>query len=385
MDKEGFHVLARGKDRDMKEIFVTRSSMPDLDEYMDEIREMWDSHWLTNMGPKHEQFQAELCQYMGVDNIDLFTNGHMAIELTLQAMNLQGEVITTPFTFASTTHAIVRNRLEPVFCDVDPITFTIDTEKLERLITDRTCAILPVHVYGNICNIEEIEHIAHKYELTVLYDAAHAFGETYKGKGIGSFGDASCFSFHATKVFNSIEGGAVTFKDKRLGDILYELKNFGIQGPEEVSAVGANAKMNEFCAAMGICNLRHIDTEIEKRKKVAERYREHLEGVEGLQMNCIQPDVRSNYAFFPAVFEEKVFGASREEVFDALGKHGISARKYFYPLTNTFSAFHGKYNVLDTPVALHISKRVLTLPIYADLERNDVDRICEIVLSCRKK
>ena len=384
MDKEGFHVLARGKDRDMKEIFVTRSSMPDLDEYMDEIREMWDSHWLTNMGPKHEQFQAELCQYMGVDNIDLFTNGHMAIELTLQAMNLQGEVITTPFTFASTTHAIVRNRLEPVFCDVDPITFTIDTEKLERLITDRTCAILPVHVYGNICNIEEIEHIAHKYELTVLYDAAHAFGETYKGKGIGSFGDASCFSFHATKVFNSIEGGAVTFKDKRLGDILYELKNFGIQGPEEVSAVGANAKMNEFCAAMGICNLRHIDTEIEKRKKVAERYREHLEGVEGLQMNCIQPDVRSNYAFFPAVFEEKVFGASREEVFDALGKHGISARKYFYPLTNTFSAFHGKYNVLDTPVALHISKRVLTLPIYADLERNDVDRICEIVLSCRK-
>ena len=379
MDKEGFHVLARGKDRDMKEIFVTRSSMPDLDEYMDEIREMWDSHWLTNMGPKHEQFQAELCQYMGVDNIDLFTNGHMAIELTLQAMNLQGEVITTPFTFASTTHAIVRNRLEPVFCDVDPITFTIDTEKLERLITDRTCAILPVHVYGNICNIEEIEHIAHKYELTVLYDAAHAFGETYKGKGIGSFGDASCFSFHATKVFNSIEGGAVTFKDKRLGDILYELKNFGIQGPEEVSAVGANAKMNEFCAAMGICNLRHIDTEIEKRKKVAERYREHLEGVEGLQMNCIQSDVRSNYAFFPAVFEEKVFGASREEVFDALGKHGISARKYFYPLTNTFSAFHGKYNVLDTPVALHISKRVLTLPIYADLERNDVDRICEIV------
>ena len=312
MDKEGFHVLARGKDRDMKEIFVTRSSMPDLDEYMDEIREMWDSHWLTNMGPKHEQFQAELCQYMGVDNIDLFTNGHMAIELTLQAMNLQGEVITTPFTFASTTHAIVRNRLEPVFCDVDPITFTIDTEKLERLITDRTCAILPVHVYGNICNIEEIEHIAHKYELTVLYDAAHAFGETYKGKGIGSFGDASCFSFHATKVFNSIEGGAVTFKDKRLGDTLYELKNFGIQGPEEVSAVGANAKMNEFCAAMGICNLRHIDTEIEKRKKVAERYREHLEGVEGLQMNCIQSDVRSNYAFF-RLFLKKRYSVQAEK------------------------------------------------------------------------
>ena len=250
-------------------ILVTRSSMPELDEYMDEIKEMWDTHWLTNMGPKHQQFQKELCDYMGVDNIDLFTNGHMAIELTLQAMNLQGEVITTPFTFASTTHAIVRNGLEPVFCDINPVTFTMDTDKLESMITDRTCAILPVHVYGNVCNVEEIERIAHKYELKVIYDACHTFGETYKGKSIGSFGDASCFSFHATKVFNSIEGGAVVFKDKRLVDILWDLKNFGIHGPEEVSAVGANAKMNEFCAAMGLCNLRHLDAEIKKRKKVS--------------------------------------------------------------------------------------------------------------------
>ena len=369
----------------MSNILVTRSSMPGLDEYMDEIKGMWDTHWLTNMGPKHQQLQTELCNYMGVDNIDLFTNGHMAIELTLQALNLQGEIITTPFTFASTTHAIVRNGLEPVFCDIDPVTFTIDVEKLESLITDRTCAILPVHVYGNICNIEEIERIAHKYELKVIYDACHTFGETYKGKGIGSFGDASCFSFHATKVFNSIEGGAVTFKDKRIGDILYELKNFGIHGPEEVSAVGANAKMNEFCAAMGICNLRHLDTEIEKRKKVAERYRSHLEGIDGIQLNIIQSDVKSNYSYFPVVFEEKVFGSSRAEVFDALSKHGIGARKYFYPLTNTFSAFHGKYSVMDTPVALHVSKRVLTLPMYADLALEDVDLICEIILSCRNK
>ncbi len=365
-------------------ILVTRSSMPELDEYMNEIRDMWDSHWLTNMGPKHKQLQAELCDYMGVENIDLFTNGHMAIELTLQAMNLQGEVITTPFTFASTTHAIVRNGLNPVFCDIDPITFTMDTEKLENLITDRTCAILPVHVYGNVCNIEEIERIAHKYELKVIYDACHTFGETYKGKGIGAFGDASCFSFHATKAFNSIEGGAVCFKDRHLGDILYELKNFGIHGPEEVSAVGANAKMNEFCAAMGLCNLRHLETEIEKRRKVVERYRSHLEGIEGLQLNVIQPDVKSNYAYFPVVFEEKVFGASRAEVFDALAEQGIGARKYFYPLTNTFSAFHNRYNVMDTPVALHISKRVLTLPMYADLALEDVDRICNIILNCRK-
>lgn len=368
----------------MNNILVTRSSMPDYEEYCNEIKELWDSHWLTNMGPKHKQFQEQLCSYMGVDSIELFTNGHMGIELTLQAMNLQGEVITTPFTFASTTHAIIRNGLEPVFCDIDPITFTIDVEKVESLITDKTCAILPVHVYGNICNIEEIERLAHKYELKVIYDACHTFGETYKGRGVGSYGDASCFSFHATKVFNSIEGGAVTFKDKRLGDILYDLKNFGIHGPEEVSAVGANAKMNEFCAAMGLCNLRHVDEEISKRKKVAERYRLHLEGIEGLQLNVVQSDVKSNYAYFPVIFEEKVFGASRAEVFDALAEQGIGARKYFYPLTNTFSAFHGKYNVMETPVALHVSKRVLTLPMYADLAMEDVDRICDIILKCKQ-
>ena len=366
------------------QVFVTRSSMPELDEYMNEIKDMWDSHWLTNMGPKHKQLQAELRKYMAVENIELFSNGHMAIELTLQAMNLQGEVITTPFTFASTTHAIVRNGLEPVFCDINPITFTMDVEKLENLITDRTCAIVPVHVYGNVCNVEEIERISRKYELKVIYDACHAFGELYKGKGIGTFGDASCFSFHATKAFNTIEGGAVTFKDERLVDILYELKNFGIRGPEEVSAIGANAKMNEFCAAMGLCNLRHFETEIEKRKKVAERYCSHLEGVEGIQINANQPELKRNYAYFPVVFEERIFGASRAEVFDALAEQGISVRKYFYPLTNTFSAFHGKYNVLETPVALHISKRVLCLPMYADLQLEDVDRICEIIISCRK-
>ena len=367
-----------------KKILVTRSSMPELDEFVNEIKEMWDTHWLTNMGPKHRQFQAALCEYMGVENIDLFTNGHMAIELTLQAMNLQGEVITTPFTFASTTHAIVRNGLTPVFCDIDPVTYTIDVEKMERMITDRTCAILPVHVYGNVCNVEEIERIAKKYELKVIYDACHTFGETYKGRSIGAYGDASCFSFHATKVFNSIEGGAVTFKDKRLGDTLYELKNFGIHGPEEVSAVGANAKMNEFCAAMGLCNLRHLDAEIEKRRKVAERYQSHLEGIEGLQLNAVQPGLKRNYAYYPVVFEENAFGASRAEVFAALAEQGIVARKYFYPLTNTFSAFHGKYNVLETPVALHVSKRVLTLPIYADHAMEDVDRICDIILGCRR-
>ncbi len=271
-----------------------------------------------------------------------------------------------------------------MFCDINPVTYTMDVEKLESLITDRTCAILPVHIYGNICNVEEIGRIARKYELKVIYDACHTFGETYKGKGIGSFGDASCFSFHATKPFHTIEGGAVCFRDQRLGEALKDLKNFGIHGPEEVSAVGANAKMNEFCAAMGLCNLRHIDTEIEKRRKVVERYRSHLEGVEGLRLNAEDPNVRYNYAYFPVVVEEKIFGSSRAEIIDALAEQGIGAGKYFYPLTNTFSAFHGKYNVLETPVALHVSKRVLTLPLYADLALEDVDRICGIILNCGK-
>lgn len=354
--------------------------MPSMEEYIEEIRSIWDSHWLTNMGEKHKALQAELQKYMGVPAVELLTNGHMALELSLQAMNLQGEVITTPFTFASTTHAIVRNGLEPVFCDIDPETYTMDVTQIERLITDRTCAILPVHVYGNVCNIEEIERIAHKYGLKVLYDAAHTFGETYKGQGIGNFGDASCFSFHATKVFNTIEGGAVCYRDPDMGRRLYELKNFGIHGPEEVDAVGANAKMNEFCAAMGLCNLRHVDEEIAKRRAVVERYREHLEGVDGLRLNVQQPEVRSNYAYFPVVFDENLFGASRNEVMDALAQNGIGARKYFYPLTNTFECFHGKYDVDATPVALHMAKRVLTLPLYADLSMEDVDRICKIVL-----
>lgn len=366
-----------------EKILVTRSSMPELEEYIKEIAPMWDSHWLTNMGPKHQEFQDKLCSYLDIDNIDLFTNGHMALELILQALNLQGEVITTPFTFASTTHAIVRNGLTPVFCDIDPDTYCMDADKIEELITDRTCAIMPVHVYGNLCDVEEIDRIAHKYELKVIYDAAHSFGVRYNGKSTGAFGDASCFSFHATKVFNSIEGGAVCYKDKQIGEKLYELKNFGIHGPEEVPAVGANAKMNEFCAAMGICNLRHVDVEIEKRHKIVEHYRERLSNVEGIQLSKNQANVRSNYAYFPVVFEEKQFGSSRGEVFDALARNGIGARKYFYPLTNTFECFHGKYDVSKTPVALHISKRVLTLPLYADMAIKDVERICDIVLECR--
>lgn len=354
-----------------------------MEEYITEITPLWESHWLTNMGVKHQELQEKLTQYLDVSNIDLLTNGHMSLELTLQALNLQGEVITTPFTFASTTHAIVRNGLEPVFCDINPYDFTIDPEKIESLITDRTSAIMPVDVYGNVSNVEEIDRIAKKHELKVIYDDAHAFGVKYKGRGIGNYGDASCFSFHATKVFNTIEGGAVTFKDPTLQTTLYELKNFGIHGPEDVCAVGANAKMNEFCAAMGLCNLRHMDEIVLKRKAIVERYRERLSDVKGIQLNVIQKDVEPNYAYFPVVFDEKAFGSSREEVMQYLEVHNVFVRKYFYPLTSSYRAFHGKFDVHKTPVALHISKRILTLPLYPDLSIEDVDRICDLILQCK--
>lgn len=367
-------------------ILVTRSSMPDYEEYCEEIKELWDSHWLTNMGTKHRQLQSELEKLLGVPHVTLYTNGHLALENVLAALNLPkgGEVITTPFTFASTTNAIVRNGLKPVFCDIDPVYYTIDTSKLEALITDRTCAIVPVHVYGNICNVEEIDRIAKKHELKVVYDAAHAFGVTYKGQSTACFGDASMFSFHATKVFNTIEGGAVCFSDDSLVQPLNDMKNFGISSPEKVSFVGGNAKMNEFQAAMGICNLRHLDDEIAKRKKASEHYRERLSGADGIVLCPEQQDVKSNYAYYPAVFEPDSFGATRNEVFDALEQKGIGARKYFYPLTNTFDCFHGAYDVNETPVALHVSKRVLTLPLYADLNIEDIDRICDVILSCKK-
>lgn len=252
------------------------------------------------------------------------------------------------------------------------------------MITEKTCAIVPVHVYGNVCNIEEIERIAKKYGLKVIYDAAHTFGVTYNGKGIGNFGDVSCFSFHATKVFNSIEGGAVCFTDEAFGKKIYQLKNFGIKNPEVVDGIGANAKMNEFCAAMGLCNLVHIDEEIAKRKTVTERYKINLSGVKGLQLNPTQKNVVPNYAYFPVIFDETVFGVSRDEVADILDKNGIGARKYFYPLTNDFDCYSGKYDARLTPIALQISKRVLTLPLYADLPLETVDKICNIILGCGK-
>ncbi len=364
----------------LNSIQVTRSSMPELEEYIEEIKGLWDSHWLTNMGAEHKQLEMELIHYLGARHLSLFANGHLALELAIQGMNISGEVITTPFTFASTTHAIIRNGLTPVFCDINPVNYTIDVTRIEELITDRTSAILPVHVYGNICDVKEIERIAKKHDLKVIYDAAHAFGVKINGQGIGIYGDASMFSFHATKVFNTIEGGAVTFPNAEFGNKLYELKNFGIKSPVIVDGIGSNAKMNELQAAMGICNLRHINEEIAKRKKVVERYRSHLSNVPGLSITENVEGIQSNYAYFPIVFEEDIFGYTRNEIDNVLKQNNIFPRKYFYPLTNTFDCYHGKFDVNQTPTAQHIAKRVLTLPLYADLELNDVDRICNIIL-----
>ncbi|MDD6693457.1 MAG: DegT/DnrJ/EryC1/StrS family aminotransferase [Atopobiaceae bacterium] len=367
-------------DKPYDKILVTRSSMPPLEEYVEEIAPLWQSHWLTNMGAEHQKLEAAIKDYLGIDNIALFTNGHSALECILEAMDLRGKVITTPYSFASTTHAIVRKGLVPVFADIKPDDYTLDPASVERLIDSSTCAILPVHVYGNMCDVAAIQEIADKYNLKVIYDAAHAFGVRLDGTSSGMFGDAAMYSFHATKVFNTIEGGAVCFRDPALHDLLNQWKNFGITGTESVEYVGGNAKMNEFCAAMGVCNLRHLDEEIAKRRLVAERYWERLSGTPGVRLCLPQKGVTPNYAYLPVVFEDE-FGATRDDVYEALLARDIHARKYFYPLISDYECYRGHFDSSKTPVAQHVAARVLTLPMFADLALDDVDLICDVVLA----
>lgn len=363
-------------------IWVTRSSMPDFEEYVEEIKPLWESHFLTNMGVKHQEFELQLKRFLDVDGIALFVNGHNALECALEAMDLHGKVITTPFTFSSTTHAIVRKGLTPMFADIKADDYTLDPACIEELIDEDTCAILPVHVYGNLCDVDAIQKIADAHGLKVIYDAAHAFGVRRKGVSAATFGDASMFSFHATKVFNTIEGGAICFHDPDLKQLLDQWKNFGITGTETVEYIGGNAKMNEFCAAMGLCNLRHLDREIAKRKHVAERYWERLEALPGATVSRPQKDVTPNYAYLPVVFEDE-FGATRDEVCEALRAQDIYPRKYFYPLVSDYDCYRGRFDSSLTPVAQHVSDRVLTLPMFADLSLDDVDRICDIVAGAR--
>jgi len=368
-------------------IYVTRSSLPSIDDYIKEIEPIFESHILTNMGPIYKKFQSQLISYLEVPELSLFANGHLALEMAIQALGLRergekvggGEVITTPYSFVSTAHAISRNNLKPVFCDIRKEDYCIDPNLIEELITDKTVAIIPVHVYGNICDLNKIYNIAEKHQLKVIYDGAHAFGERYQGKSIGNFGDATMFSFHATKVFNTIEGGAVAFRDRRYVAPLHELKNFGIHSENEVAAVGGNAKLDEFRAAMGICNLRRIEESIAYRKAVHDRYFENLSDIEGLTLCYPQKGVDYNYAYLPVLFDKELFGKTRDEVNAALRENDIYARKYFYPAINDMGCYR-TMGGRETPVARDVSEKILTLPIYEGLAISDVDRICDIIL-----
>ena len=363
-------------------INVTKSSMPSLDEYVNEIKELWETHWLTNTGVKYLKLQDELTKYLGTKNISLYTNGHLALEAAIALFNFPrgSEVITTPFTFVSTTNAIVRSGLIPKFCDINKDDYTIDVSKIEKLINEKTVAILPVHVYGNVCNIEEIERIAKKHSLKVIYDAAHAFGVKYKGVGIGNFGDVSMFSFHATKVFNTIEGGCICYKDSSFKQTVEDMKNFGIRDEEHCLYTGGNAKMNEFQASMGICNLRHIDECVAKRKEAVERYRKRLGGIKGIIVGADQNFVEHNYSYMPVIFDGYKY--NRDEIKQILAKHDIGVRKYFYPITSEFDCYKD-YDKGDTPIAKYISERVLTLPLYSDISIKQVDEICDIILGIK--
>ena len=364
----------------MDKIFVTKSSMPPLEDYVEMIKPLWDSHWLTNMGKYHAQLEKELTEYSGVDYLSLTVNGHMALELAIQLWNFPegSEVITTPFTFISTTHAIIRNRLKPVFCDIKDNDFTIDENKIENLITEKTVAIVAVHVYGNPCNVKKIEEIANKYNLRVIYDAAHAFGEKLNGRGIGSFGDCSIFSFHATKVYNTIEGGAVCCHTQSVYEKLYNLKNFGIRSEELIVSVGANAKMNEFSAVMGLCNLKYIDEEIRKRKQAVEIYCALLGNMDKIRLNHYIKGLTPNYAYFPVVFQTK---NERDYICNVLSDNNIYARKYFYPLTSDAACFKNKYKFSHLKKARYYADRILVLPLSADLDEETIDRISKIIIS----
>ncbi len=364
----------------MDNIYVTKALLPSYEEYIRQIKPIWESSRITNMGEFHKELEGKLKEYLNAPELSLFTNGHMALELALQAFHLKGEVITTPFTFVSTTHAIVRNNLKPVFCDITEDDYTIDVDKIEELITEKTAAIVPVHVYGHICNTEKIDQLAKKYNLKVIYDAAHAFGIYKNGESVVNFGDASMLSFHATKVFNTIEGGAVVYKDCELGTELYKLKNFGIKNEEIVDGIGANAKLDEFRAAMGLCNLLHVDEVIKKRKILYQRYLDKLSKTEGIKLPKIPENVQYNYAYFPVYFDEDVLGKDvRNNLYDYLKTVGIFSRKYFYPLISDMDCYCERYSSDATPIAKKISNGILTLPLYPQLLLEEVDRICREV------
>ena len=364
-----------------KPILVTQPFLPPIEEFQEYLQQIWDAKWLTNNGKFHQELEKELCRYLGVKYISLFSNGTLALITAIQALKVMGEVITTPYSFVATTHSLWWNNIKPVFVDIDPKTFNIDPEKIEAAITPKTTAIMPVHVYGNPCNVNRIKEIADKYGLKVIYDAAHAFGVKIKDNSILSFGDLSVLSFHATKVYNTFEGGAIVCHDEATKKRIDNLKNFGFVNETTVVTPGINAKMNEVQAAMGLVQLKYVDENILKRKQITDTYREKLKGITGLSFLEDVPDVKHCYSYFPILIDNNKFRIKRDELYEELKKHNIFGRRYFYPLISQFPTYKGLESAQpgNMPVAETITEQVICLPIYPDLEIETVEYISNII------
>jgi dTDP-4-amino-4,6-dideoxygalactose transaminase len=354
-----------------------------LEEFIPYLEKIWDSHILTNDGPFHKELEQKLCEYLGVKYISLFSNGTLALVTALQALHITGEVITTPYSFVATTHALWWNNIKPVFVDIEQNTFNIDPEKIESAITPRTTAILPVHVYGNPCDVQKIKKIADDYGLKVIYDACHTFGVKINEDSVLNFGDLSVMSFHATKVFNTFEGGAIICHDKKTKEHIDQLKNFGITDETTVVTPGINAKMNEFQAALGVLQLKYIKKSIEKRKTITENYRKRLKNTPGISFFMDRPEVKHNYAYFPILIKAKEFGKTRDDVYEEFKTNNIFCRRYFYPLISQFPMYRNLESSRPgkMPNAERITEQVLCLPIYPDLDEKAVDLICNFIIN----
>lgn len=364
-----------------KSIYVTRPDLPPLEEFIPYLQKIWDGRILTNNGPFHQELEQKLCDYLGVKYLSLFSNGMLALITAIQALKISGEVITTPFSFVATTHALWWNNIKPVFVDIEPDTFNLDPQKIEAAITPRTTAILPVHVYGNPCKVNDIEEIATRYGLKVIYDAAHAFGVKINNTSIANFGDLIILSFHATKVFNTFEGGAIICKSEKEKQYIDQLKNFGITDETTVVSPGTNAKMNEFQSALGLMQLKYIDEAISRRKELTEVYRRELKSVEGVKCLTDITGIKHNYAYFPILVDQKKYGKTRDHLYFELKKHNIYCRRYFYPLISQFPSYRGLDSAApgEMPVAESVTNKILCLPIYPDLEKVSVRFICDLI------
>jgi len=369
-----------------KPIYVTRPFLPPLEEFCDGLKEIWGNHWLTNNGPIVQRFYGQLSNYFDTDNVCLFNNGTLALQIGLQGMEISGEVITTPFTFVATTHALFWNKIRPVFVDIEPDYYTLDPNKVEAAITPWTTAILAVHVFGHPCKLNVLADIARRHHLRLIYDAAHAFGVKVGDKSIAHFGDMSMFSFHATKIYHSIEGGMLTFKDSGVKKTFDYLKNFGFKNEVEVVMPGTNAKMNEMQALMGSMVLKHLDAQIEKGRQIAALYRDKLKDVRGIHFVPQLPkDVRYNFSYMPIEVDEQEFGMSRDRLYEELKKYNIYARRYFYPLICDYSCYSSVSVKDPLTVARKVTSRILTLPIYHDLSPDDVEKVCNIITMLSSK